>query len=63
MMVLFLVGLVTMILFRSIKKDFARYSREDALDEMVYSLWCAGRGGEERRGYSACDLCLVSVLS
>jgi hypothetical protein len=36
MMVLFLVGLVSMILMRTLRKDYARYSREDDVDEMVH---------------------------
>lgn len=35
MMVLFLVGLVSMILLRTLKKDYARYSKDDDLDDMV----------------------------
>ncbi len=35
MMVIFLVGLVSMILMRTLRKDYARYSKEDDLDEMV----------------------------
>ena len=35
MMVIFLVGLVSMILMRTLRKDYARYSREEDLDEMV----------------------------
>ena len=35
MMVVFLVGLVSMILMRTLRKDYARYSKEDDLDEMV----------------------------
>lgn len=34
-MVIFLVGLVSMILMRTLRKDYARYSKEDDLDEMV----------------------------
>ncbi|KNC70628.1 hypothetical protein SARC_16845, partial [Sphaeroforma arctica JP610] len=34
MMVIFLVGLVFMILMRTLRKDFARYSREDDLDDI-----------------------------
>ena len=34
MMVIFLVGLVSMILMRTLRKDYARYSKED-LDDMV----------------------------
>ena len=35
MMVIFLVGLVTMILMRTLRKDFARYSKDDELDDIV----------------------------
>lgn len=35
MMVIFLVGLVTMILLRTLTKDYARYSKDDELDDMV----------------------------
>lgn len=35
MMVIFLVGLVSMILMRTLRKDYARYSKEDDLDDMV----------------------------
>jgi hypothetical protein len=35
MVVLFLVGLVSMILMRTLRKDYARYSRKDDIDEMV----------------------------
>jgi transmembrane 9 superfamily protein 3 len=34
MMVLFLVGLVSMILMRTLRKDYARYSRDDELEDM-----------------------------
>ena len=34
-MVIFLVGLVSMILMRTLRKDYARYSKEDDIDEMV----------------------------
>lgn len=34
MMVIFLVGLVSMILMRTLRKDYARYSKEDDIDEM-----------------------------
>merc|ERR1712232_1244944 len=33
MMVVFLVGLVAMILMRTLRKDYARFAREDDLDE------------------------------
>ena len=35
MMVIFLVGLVSMILMRTLRKDYARYSKDDDIDEMV----------------------------
>jgi len=38
MMVLFLVGLVSMILMRTLRKDYARYSRDDELDDMEKDL-------------------------
>eukprot|EP00039_Didymoeca_costata_P000569 m.46252 g.46252 ORF g.46252 m.46252 type:complete len:596 (+) comp10350_c0_seq2:1624-3411(+) len=38
MMVLFLVGLVSMILMRTLRKDYARYSREQDLDDMERDL-------------------------
>jgi len=38
MMVIFLVGLVTMILMRTLRKDYARYSKEDDLDDMERDL-------------------------
>lgn len=38
MMVIFLVGLVSMILMRTLRKDYARYSKEEDLDEMERDL-------------------------
>jgi len=38
MMVIFLVGLVSMILLRTLRKDYARYSKDDELDEMEKDL-------------------------
>lgn len=38
MMVIFLVGLVFMILMRTLRKDYARYSKEDELDDMERDL-------------------------
>lgn len=35
MMVIFLVGLVSMILMRTLRKDYARYSKEDDIDDLV----------------------------
>lgn len=35
MMVIFLVGLVSMILMRTLRKDYARYSKEEEMDDMV----------------------------
>ena len=37
-MVIFLVGLVSMILMRTLRKDYARYSKEDDLDDMEKDL-------------------------
>ena len=39
MMVIFLVGLVSMILMRTLRKDYARYSKDDELDDMVRSFF------------------------
>ena len=39
MMVIFLVGLVSMILMRTLRKDYARYSKDDELDDMVKLIW------------------------
>eukprot|EP00041_Stephanoeca_diplocostata_P015709 m.300809 g.300809 ORF g.300809 m.300809 type:complete len:597 (-) comp20131_c0_seq2:327-2117(-) len=38
MMVLFLVGLVTMIMMRTLRKDYARYSRDDDLEDLERDL-------------------------
>jgi len=38
MMVIFLVGLVSMILMRTLRKDYARYSKEEDLDDMERDL-------------------------
>jgi len=38
MMVIFLVGLVTMILMRTLRKDYARYSKEEDIDDMERDL-------------------------
>jgi len=38
MMVIFLVGLVSMILMRTLRKDYARYSKEEDVDEMERDL-------------------------
>ena len=35
---IFLVGLVTMILMRTLRKDYARYSKEDEIDDMERDL-------------------------
>lgn len=36
MMVIFLVGLVSMILLRTVRKDYARYSQDEEVDAMVF---------------------------
>ncbi|XP_067008459.1 transmembrane 9 superfamily member 3 [Anabrus simplex] len=38
MMVIFLVGLVSMILMRTLRKDYARYSKDEELDDMERDL-------------------------
>ena len=38
MMVIFLIGLVSMILMRTLRKDYARYSKDDDLDDMEKDL-------------------------
>ncbi|XP_044737433.1 transmembrane 9 superfamily member 3 [Chrysoperla carnea] len=38
MMVIFLVGLVSMILMRTLRKDYARYSRDEEIDDMERDL-------------------------
>lgn len=35
MMVNFLVGLVSMILMRTLRKDYARYSKDEDIDDMA----------------------------
>ena len=35
MMVIFLVGLVSMILMRTLRKDYARYTKDEEMDDMV----------------------------
>ena len=35
MMVIFLVGLVSMILMRTLRKDYARYAKDEEMDDMV----------------------------
>jgi len=39
MMVIFLVGLVSMILMRTLRKDYARYSKEEDGDDMVFFIF------------------------
>lgn len=38
MMVIFLVGLVSMILMRTLRKDYARYSKDEEMDDMVIHI-------------------------
>lgn len=38
MMVIFLVGLVSMILMRTLRKDYARYAKDEEMDDMVSTL-------------------------
>ena len=51
MMVIFLVGLVSMILMRTLRKDYARYSKEDDIDDMVRHMSCVVR----KRDYCLCE--------
>jgi hypothetical protein len=37
-MVIFLVGLVSMILMRTLRKDYARYSKDEDIDDMERDL-------------------------
>jgi hypothetical protein len=39
MMVIFLVGLVSMILLRTVRKDYARYSQDEEVDAMVNNIF------------------------
>lgn len=39
MMVIFLVGLVSMILMRTLGKDYARYSKDEDIDDMVLTAF------------------------
>ena len=55
MMVIFLVGLVSMILMRTLRKDYARYSKEDDLDDMEKDL------GDEYGWKQVCNL-MIYVL-
>ncbi len=38
MMVIFLIGLVSMILMRTLRKDYARYAKDEEMDDMVNPL-------------------------
>merc|ERR1712126_339266 len=53
MMVIFLVGLVTMILMRTLRKDYARYSKEDDVDDMSVTLETSMGGSRCTAMYSA----------
>lgn len=43
MMVIFLVGLVSMILMRTLRKDYARYSKDEEMDDMVSEIRIWGK--------------------
>lgn len=62
MMVIFLVGLVTMILMRTLRKDFARYSKDEELDDIVSWSGYLGRreGGERTPLLSSLSLTLTA---
>ena len=51
-MVIFLVGLVSMILMRTLRKDYARYSKDDELDDMVRQF--SNNSSESTRGLQFC---------
>lgn len=40
MMVIFLIGLVSMILMRTLRKDYARYAKDEEMDDLVSVLQC-----------------------
>lgn len=44
MMVIFLVGLVSMILMRTLRKDYARYAKDEEMDDMVCSSFLRLKG-------------------
>lgn len=46
MMVVFLVGLVWMILVRTLKKDYARYKKDESIDDLVGPTCTTGFIGE-----------------
>ena len=50
MMVIFLVGLVSMILMRTLRKDYARYQKDDDLDEMERDLGDGDYGWKQVHG-------------
>jgi hypothetical protein len=39
MLVLFLIGVVAVILTRTLRKDFARYNKDEALDDLVWESY------------------------
>lgn len=64
MMVIFLVGLVSMILMRTLRKDYARYSKEEEMDDMVSFCWLVKSlpFGEYRRVKKSQFLSLVILF-
>ena len=58
MMVIFLVGLVTMILMRTLRKDFVRYSKDSELDDIVRFETIRGREGCACVLLFVCFVCL-----
>ena len=64
MMVIFLVGLVTMILLRTLRKDYARYTKEAELDDLV-RYWVFRNyepGNLINTLYNLYNLCMYIVL-
>lgn len=51
MMVNFLVGLVSMILMRTLRKDYARYSKDEDIDDMARHIFLNEKKGSLERFY------------
>ena len=59
MMVIFLVGLVSMILMRTLRKAYARYSKEDDIDDMEKDL--GDEYGWKQVSHTLCISTLVDI--
>ena len=60
-MVIFLVGLVTMILMRTLRKDFARYQKEDELEDLVRKGSCLFSDGSHTPRKSKAERCIHAL--